>query len=264
MVAALAICAAYAEYVTEFGGSDLAPPVGEFLRVQALRFLVPFIALAALALAYESRRVSRRRAELAARLRVQLLDAQLQSLTAQLHPHFLFNTLQGVSTLMHRDVLRADEMLGRLSTLLRASLAQKQGEVTLGRELDLAREYAAIVALRLDGGLVVTYEIDPRALAARVPFFLLQPLIENAVTHGTHSSGGRLTIAATVNQDTLTVAVTDEATGNVEAGSGTGLANTRHRLRGLYGPLASLSLTVGAEGSTATVTMPFREAAALT
>ncbi len=193
----------------------------------------------------------REREAMTARLQVRLSEAQLDALTARLHPHFLFNTLQGVSTLVYRDPAAADAMLGHLSTLLRQALARGQGhEVPLGEELALLDHYLAIVQARFGERVRVRRTIDDAALPVLVPRLLLQPLVENAIEHGIARRAGAGTIAIEAGRegDQLHITVRDDGPGMAgPAVEGVGLGSTRQRLAELYGDAGSIAMT-GAEG----------------
>src|SRR4030095_12523073 len=124
------------------------------------------------------------RALKASRLETRLAEAQLQALQRQLHPHFLFNTLNAISALMHRDVAAADQMLARLSDLLRIALDQRGAqEVALKDELEFLEKYLEIEQTRFGDRLVVRYDVEAESLDAQVPNLILQPLVENSVRH---------------------------------------------------------------------------------
>lgn len=186
----------------------------------------------------------------AALLQGQLAEARLEALGAQLHPHFLFNTLQGISTLLHRDPDAADRMLARLSDLLRRTLRRAESqEVPLGDELETLDNYVAIQQVRFQDRLTVEKVIGPGAEEVFVPHFVLQPLVENAIEHGIarRAGAGRITIAALRNDDHLELSVTDDGSGldhsNDFPVEGIGLGNTRRRLAALYGERAALTLS---------------------
>lgn len=195
--------------------------------------------------AFEYQRRYRERELAAARLASSLSQAQLQVLRMQLHPHFLFNALNAVSALVHRDPDAADRMIARLGELLRASIdGDATQEVPLRQELEFLRSYLDIMQVRFQDRLLVDLEIDPRALEAQVPNLILQPLVENAIRHAVsvRADGGRVAISARVLGDQLELAVRDDGPGlgdgsPGDSGRGLGLANTRARLESLYGAM---------------------------
>ena len=163
-----------------------------------------------------------------------LAQAQLQALKAQLQAHFLFNTLNSISTLMHEDVEAADRMVVSLGDLLRATLSEVGGqEVTLGRELEVLDLYLRIQLIRFQDRLRVNSDVDPRALDACVPNLVLQPLVENAIKHGIapHSVDGVVDIGARADGASLVLRVHDDGPGlrepHEETREGLGLSNTR-------------------------------------
>jgi two-component system, LytTR family, sensor kinase len=199
--------------------------------------------------AFEFNRRYREREVAAADLRVRLSEAQLEALRSQIQPHFLFNTLHSISTLMHRDVEAADSMLTRLSDLLRLTLKHRgANEISLREELALADNYLAIMSVRFGDRLQVVRRIENKALNALVPQFILQPLLENALHHGVAVTSGpaRVEITAERRGEVLSLAVTDDGRGDIVATrrerDGMGLSNTRLRLEQLYGPRQSMSL----------------------
>jgi signal transduction histidine kinase len=207
----------------------------------------------------------------AADLRAQLAASQLDSLVARLHPHFLFNTLQGVSTLMHRDPRGADTMLNRLSELLRRTLHRgDRQEVPLSEEMELLEHYVGIMQIRFGDRLVFVSEIDPVVRGALVPHFILQPLVENALQHGIarRAGTGRVMVHGTRQGDSLVLRISDDGPGlpadqAAYPPEGIGLSNTRLRLSQLYGPRQSLTLRpIPGGGMMVELVLPFREAAA--
>ena len=198
-------------------------------------------------------------------LEKRLAEAKLQALQMQLNPHFLFNTLHSISSLMHRDVEAADRMIVRLSDLLRAALeGSDTQEVELQDELEFLKRYLEIEQTRLGDRLTVKMDIQPETLRARVPNLILQPLVENAIRHGIEPRArpGRIELRAQRQNGTLALEVKDNGTGLPEGKAideGVGLSNTRARLRGLYGEAHQFDLVpVEGGGLLVQVTIPFQ------
>jgi two-component sensor histidine kinase len=190
-------------------------------------------------------RVSKDRALRSSQLETSLAQSQLQMLRMQLQPHFLFNTLNSVSALMHKDVQRADSMVAALSDLLRMSL-QNIGahEVPLRSELEFLQRYTEIMSIRFGDRLQVSLDVDPAARDARVPNLFLQPLVENAFRHGFGDLGqGSIAISVRRDGDMLRCDVVDDGRGlRIGHREGVGLASTRQRLSHLYGERQSFAL----------------------
>lgn len=198
----------------------------------------------------------------AAGLRARLAEARVDALRAQLQPHFLFNALNSVSSLMYTDPEAADAMIARLSELLRLTLrSDPRREIPLGEELDLVDRYLDIERIRFEERLRVTIDVEAAASAALVPPFLLQPLVENAIRHAVapRPEGGRLEIAAWLEGGAVRIRVADHGPGLAAGGEvtggevtgGVGLANTRARLDEMYGSEGYLELEAGADGGLA-------------
>jgi two-component system, LytTR family, sensor kinase len=238
-----------------------------FVRVATQSFLFDLIVLwgiVAVVQALELHVHALQRERTALVLRVQLSDAELQILKGQLQPHFLFNTLNGVASLIHTAPDAADFVVVQLADLLRASLETDGArEIPLSRELALVDRYIAIMEARFQGRLTIHKNVDDTALPALVPQFLLQPLVENAFEHGIgrRAGAGTISICVSVHGERLRLEVTDDGPGvaGKEPSLGVGLTNTRLRLERLYGdnePLMLSSLPNG--GAAATVDIPFR------
>ncbi len=242
---------------------------GEYIR-QFDWQLMTYLFLVGLAHALAYRRESERRALEAAKLETRLVEAQLQSLQRQLHPHFLFNTLNTIAGLIRTNVNAADTMLDQLGDLLRMALhTSSQQEVALTRELDALRKYLDIEQTRFGPRLRVSMQIDPEALDALVPNLLLQPLVENAVRHGIapFSRAGSIAVDATRDGDRLTLHVRDSGYGVppdrlAALNSGVGLSNTRARLEHLYPGAHTFAFANVEDGFRVTVILPYRQAAA--
>jgi len=228
--------------------------------------LMTYLFLVGLAHALAYRRESERRALEAARLEIRLVEARLQALQRQLHPHFLFNTLNTIAGLIRTNPNAADQMIDQLGDLLRMALHSSDHQVVpLEQDLQSLRKYLDIEQTRLGSRLSVSWHIDPDTLDAEVPNLLLQPLVENAVRHGVspHSRPGRITISARHTDDRLTVEVADNGYGvdpeRLQAlNSGVGLSNTRARLEHLYPSAHVFGFANTDAGFRVTVEIPFR------
>jgi len=183
-----------------------------------------------------------------------LTEARLQALLHQLEPHFLFNTLNGIASLMHSDVEAADRMLVRLSELLRITMSHTGApRTTLRDEVAFIERYLDIEKIRFRNRLEVEIAIDEDAIDAQVPSLILQPIVENAVRHGIepHARVGRIELRGTREGDQIVLTVSDNGAGIPAGGpkrEGIGLTNTRARLAELYGPLQKFELVNGPEG----------------
>ena len=220
----------------------------------------------------------------AAQLQAQLAEARLAVLSAQLNPHFLFNTLHAVSSLVERDPRGVRRMIARLSELLRVTLeGTSEQEIPLSRELELLRLYLDIMQVRFQGRLSVDSQIDDDVMDALVPNLVLQPLVENAVMHGVAKveGAGRIEIRARRAGDDVVITVRDNGPGidaaittdgngsltSPRAAGGTGgvgLSNTRARLEQLYGSDQHLALRrAGQTGTVAEIVLPYHTGADL-
>ncbi len=209
---------------------------------------VTFWALVAVVFAADYYRLYRDREVRAARLEGALARAQLRALQAQLQPHFLFNTLNTIASLIPEDPAAAEEMVESLSELLRAALRDGgRDEIPLAQEMELVDQYLRIQERRFQDRLRVQRAFRPELADALVPPLLLQPLVENAIRHGVASrpSGGTVTVRTERSDDSLLLTIEDDGPGFAPlsadgAPRGVGLANTRARLEQLYGPRAAL------------------------
>lgn len=203
---------------------------------------------------YVAERVSA--AELASRsaaLEAELTQSKLDTLRSQLRPHFLFNTLNAISVFVTEDADKAQRMILRLSTLLRRSLDEEAHEVPLQQELAFVNDYLDIQRGRFGDQLTVQLAVDPAVLNARVPVFLLQPLLENAIEHGkSDDKHTAISLCAAREQDMLCITLEDDGPGvgdSAPVREGIGLRNTRSRLHHLYGARATVELG-SAQGET--------------
>jgi len=246
--------------VLRFGPGASARPI--FFIVRRFVSTAPLVlGSVAIAHAIEHRRRAHAAALEAVQAKAELALAQLSALTAQLRPHFLFNTLQTVSTLLHRDVESADAVLGRLGELLHASLqSDAKTVIPLAEEMQITDAYLAIARERFGDRLQATVDVGPGTDGALVPAFLLQPLVENAVQHGIEPSlsGGRVDVRVANVDGMLVLTVSDSGTGYaLSEREGIGLGNTRRRLTAIYGSSADLSVASSASnGTRVTVRLP--------
>ena len=193
----------------------------------------------------------RERERQAAALATELVQARLQALRMQLNPHFLFNTLNTISALIHENPDAADRMIVRLSELLRRTLDRGDvQEVPLREELEFLRSYLEIEQMRFPDRLTVTFDVEPKTQDLFVPHLILQPLVENALRHGIlpREEAGRVEISArVVDGEQLELKVCDNGGGLPPANGGPGregigLQNVRSRLAQLYGAAQQLEI----------------------
>lgn len=178
-------------------------------------------------------------------------EAQLQALRYQLQPHFLFNTLNAISSLVvSKQPERATEMIAKLATLLRNTLSVPEVHlVTLEEELAVVEEYLSIEQVRFGPRLMVSFRVSPETSQAEVPRFLLQPIVENAIRHGIARcpNGGEISITTSVVEEQLQIDIeNDRAEGMLQSRNeenGLGLANTKARLEKLYGDRGGLTIS---------------------
>ena len=197
------------------------------------------------------------------RLETELARAELKSLKMQMEPHFLYNTLHTISEMVHVDPGAAERMIVRLGSLLRYTTETGSQEVPLEREIDFLRAYLEIEQARFHDRLTVSIDVPDALLACTVPSLILQPLVENAIRHGTSrlAGAGTVRVAAAAEGDALVLRVADNGPGmrvpNPGCGTGVGLPNIRSRLRHLYGDAGVLELNpVEGGGLEAVVRMP--------
>lgn len=236
--------------------------VEHLVSTQLVTDVATFWLIFALFRGYGYYRQFREREQMAARLEGQLVQARLQALQMQLNPHFLFNTLNGVSSLMRSDPDGADEMLERLSSLLRMTLAKGQAQkIRLQEEMDVVQLYVSIQQLRFGDRVSHSIEVAPEAWDALVPTMILQPIVENAYVHGISRSlaQGTISIRAWFEADALRISIRNTGSGpasfdNAE-GQGVGIANVKARLQLHYGDRQSFTIREEAPGD---VTALFR------
>ena len=278
--ACVAVSAAYTLYAASlmlalrpWGAATNPPPFaalffGRLLSQFHIDLLIYFaIVGVGVALGYYAR--LRERERQAAQLEARLAEAQLEALRAQLHPHFLFNTLNGIAALVREGSNRAAvDMLAGLSDLLRHALANAgRQEVPLREEVEFLELYLGIQQMRFRDRLRVQIDAAPDALDALVPNLILQPLVENAVRHGVAARDRVCTVVvgARRDRDQLHLTVSDDGPGLPDylppgREGGIGLKNTRARLAQLYGPAHTFAISNRAEGGgvEAALTLPLR------
>ena len=239
-----------------------------FLVANVHLSMLIYMGVVGISSAYRYYQKYRERELRASQLEARLAQSRLQVLKMQLHPHFLFNTLNAISELIYKDRESADRMLTDLSDLLRMSFENLEvQEIPLKQELEFLRKYLEIEQMRFHDRLTVDMDIAPETLDASVPNMILQPLVENAIKHGIapRVSGGRIDIHAARSNGHLEITVVDDGLGvpfgDVEhVPEGVGLSNTRRRLRHLYGDGHRFDLTNLENGGLGvSLEIPFRE-----
>jgi len=250
------------------------PPGYAWLRPWYLNDFIIYLGVlaAGLARAYSLRYRTQREESLrvAAQLRAQLAEARLDALRMQLDPHFLFNTLNAISSLVERDPRGVRRMISRLSDLLRHTIeGSSEQEISLREELDLLRRYLEIMEVRFQGRLEITTDVQERAMDALVPNLILQPIVENAIKHGVNKIDGigRIALRGRIDGGQLVLSVENNAPlaalGSGD-GPGVGVRNTRARLAHLYGDEQYFELRAG-DGSVtiAEIRLPYHTRADL-
>ena len=251
-----------------FEPSSFVEQLGQFFSKHMAIGLLTYWALVAIQHSIRFHAEKARREVEATRLASELAQSRLQALRSQLQPHFLFNTLHAIATLLHEDTLSAEDMLLRLSDLLRALLEDYDGqEISLRQELVLLDLYLGIQRTRFKDRLSTRVYVAPDALDCAVPSLILQPIVENAIRHGIGERVGsdRVEIEARRENDVLHIEVrngnsTLEPGAKPASGRGIGLSNTALRLRELYGEAAEVRLDMTwPKGVACRIRMPARE-----
>ena len=219
-----------------------------------------YIAIVVAAHAYEYFQRARSQALEASEFQRALAVSELQALKMQIHPHFLFNTLHGISTLVDSDPARAKAMIVKLSNLLRTAFQQTDSDlIPLREELKFVEEYLDLEKMRLGARLTTNLQISPDTLALLVPQLVLQPLVENAIRHGIGTSRelGWIEIASARKNGIFELRVRNSVSSKCFSGTGVGLRNTEARLQHLYSKEASFSFAFEADGNAvATLVLP--------
>jgi hypothetical protein len=235
-----------------FWPEPIQSPVRDHIRSAFQRLsdfeVVIYMAVVAAGVGFDYFRRYREGQFAAERLRTAMVQAQLLALRSQLNPHFLFNALNSVITLMDRDVPAAQRMVARIGELLRLALTANEAEVPLHRELNLVMQYLEIERIRFGDRLTVTVDVPSELRGYIVPNLVLQPLVENAIVHGVapRPGPGTVSVQARRTAETLFLRVIDDGVGlggnGSSAGHGIGVGNTRARLAAIYGGAATLTL----------------------
>jgi two-component system, LytTR family, sensor histidine kinase AlgZ len=234
-----------------------APRARMFFAVGALLYLLATLFHYLLAAAEESRRMEKRELE----VKMLSREAELKALKAQLDPHFLFNSLNSISALCGSNPASARTLTTLLAEYLRKSLRIGQAEsITLSEELELASSYLAIERIRFGPRLEFVQHVDERVRSYRVPPLLLQPLVENAVTHGIGQllDGGVVQIDANRDGETVRISVENRCDPDrpSSSGHGIGLKNTRQRIQTYYGSGAKIDVVAEPERFRVAMTLP--------
>lgn len=232
------------------------------LRSEIIANAIEYLTFLAIIVAVDYYRRYRDEEQENLRLQSALAESKLQTLRAQLNPHFLFNAMNSISCLLHRDPGAADTMLSRVANLLRLTLARDNSrEVRLLEEVELAEEYLEIQRIRFGSRLILEINIADETLEALVPNMLLQPLVENACIHGVARRRGECRVAVTsgIEGEDLVIAIYNDGPAvrrDWKLQSGIGLRNTRERLELLYGEKATMELSNVQQGVQVLVRMP--------
>lgn len=244
-------------------GSPLPASIGQFFLERFYWDLLIYAVIAGVAIARDYAAQVRQRERQAHEMALQtadlerrLVEARLQSLHAQLQPHFLFNALNTISAFTEANPQTARRLMGQLGDLLRASLTHASRPlVTLGEELTFLDDYLAIESARFDERMTVAVHVDDDLLDVMVPSFLFQPIVENAIRHGVapRLSGGDVDVTATCDGSTLKLRVRDNGVGlpadwQFQKDAGVGLRNVASRLEHLYGRTGLLHVEPAAAG----------------
>ncbi|MEP7041910.1 MAG: histidine kinase [Dokdonella sp.] len=214
--------------------------------------LISYAAIVGFCVAWRAVRIRRERELALIRLERDLGQARLAQLTAQIEPHFMFNTLNAISNRMHEDVDAADRMIAAFAELLRAALSESgSAEVSVADDVIWLERYFELMQERFRGQLVTRISVDPAARDARIPRLLLQPLVENAFEHGLRIGRGQIEVTIRIEGERLHLAVEDDGVGLAQAcEEGTGLANVRSRLALLYPQAHTFQLGPRSAGGT--------------
>jgi signal transduction histidine kinase len=267
VVSALAVLitsTALLQFWVSYRGVPNRPSLSMYWPQVLRQGVLPWIALTGIIASLEARRRALEQRIEQERLRAEVAEQRLLALTAQLHPHFLFNTLQGISTLIHRDPDGADELLAKLGDLLRDLLRHRdRAIVPLADEIRYARTYLEVAKIRFADRLRFEIDVPADLHDAAVPLFVLQPLVENALGHGIGArlEGGSIVVRVRRQENRLLLEVEDNGAGLTSSRirEGIGLSNTRERLRASFGDDFTFALEpVNTGGTLARIAVPLR------
>lgn len=211
--------------------------------------LLTFVIIISIYYMYDYYRKLRMEKERLSELQNQLTEMQLETLKTQLQPHFLFNTLNTITALIHSDPDKADKMTTRLADLLRATLDNKGKDlIPLKEELEYIKRYLEIQKIRFEDRLTIRYDIDPSTLDIQIPYLLLQPLVENAIQHGItkNKDEGTISVKTVIMNQSLVLTVQDNGKGiataeDLDSEQGIGISNIKQRLQRIYNNQAEMS-----------------------
>lgn len=266
-----AVVRAVAFQVAGLGTYDYGAMPARYAMEASIHVLL-YLVLVSVTLLYDARIAAQEREARYARIETELAEARMRDLQDRLRPHFLFNALNTISSVMYADPAAADTMLARLADLLRRSLRAPATEVPLGEELETVRLWLSVMEARFGDRIAVRIDLSPSCDRVFVPPLLLQPLLENALKHGEPPDGGRLGVVVSARRerlggrDALLLEVEDDGPGlQVSADEaftrGVGLSTTRQRLETLHGEAATIRLDRASTGGLAVrLTVPWREA----
>lgn len=233
--------------------------------------LVAFSLIMTIYYFFERYRMAQAQQLAAAELQTKLAQAQLENLRLQLQPHFLFNTLNTISSVMYEDVRMADQMINQLSELLRLTLSGSRAhEISLEDELQIARLYLDLMQKRYENKIRIRYAVDERLNNSLVPQLILQPLLENSLRHGMKAGSAEIELVVGAQQENGSLVLTVSDTGaGLETpancaifGKGLGLSNIRDRLAQLYGNKQEFTISNRASGGAeVSIRLPYHTAA---
>jgi len=261
------LCVALLKYVFRTQNAELwktIPPLPVSIFFYSFNGIVIYWVIVGLYQAIHFYQASVEKETKAAQLQAQLVNSELENLKSQLHPHFLFNSLNAIGILMRENVEAASDLLLSLGDLLRMALDRREHEITLEKELEFVQKYLQIEQTRFNDRLRVTIDVAAGLESAFVPSLIVQPLVENSIKHGisARSSAGEIAIQVKRIGSSLQIKVCDDGPGTqaeFAPRDGIGLHNVVSRLKQLYGNDADFHLTnASGGGCEATIILPLR------